>query len=350
MTSERPDPIEFVLFELTGGTDAPAGAGTGERVAATPAPGEAEPSPPGYLDLLNVWWDAPANFPSHLNVFERYSSLPDRCRRAVVAIGKFDGLHLGHRALIDTAATIADELGAPLGVLTFEPHPRAVFEPEAGPFRLMAPQARARWMDELGVDLLLTQKFDREFASLSPEDFVKEVLVRGMAVRHVVVGHDFRFGSKRGGDAAMLKALGEKHGFGVSVVGAVVVDGEVAGSTTVREHLRGGRPRAAARVLGRPWEVEGVLVAGPGGVPSLDLGAHVAPAPGWYGVRVADATAREEPAWHSVHARVSDAGNGRATLALTDLPQSVAKALAGRPVRVAVVDFVWAEGEAEPEL
>ncbi|MBM3560045.1 MAG: FAD synthetase family protein, partial [Alphaproteobacteria bacterium] len=262
--SERPDPIEFVLFELTGGTDAPAGAGTGERVAATPAAG-AEASPPGYLDLLNVWWDAPANFPSHLNVFERYASLPDRCRRAVVAIGKFDGLHLGHRALIDTAAAIADEIGAPLGVLTFEPHPRAVFEPEAGPFRLMAPQARARWMDELGVDLLLTQKFDREFASLSPENFVREVLVRGMAVRHVVVGHDFRFGNKRGGDVAMLKALGETFGFGVSVVGAVVVDGEVAGSTTVREHLRAGRPRAAARVLGRPWEVEGVLVAGPGG-------------------------------------------------------------------------------------
>jgi riboflavin kinase/FMN adenylyltransferase len=303
---------------------------------------------PEFLDLMGVWFDAPDNFPREFSMFREYSSVPGRCRGAVMAIGKFDGLHVGHQALIEAAAAKAEELDAPLGVLTFEPHPRAVFEPDSQPFLLSTPESRARTMAELGVDVLLAQSFDREFAGLAPEDFVRSVLIEGMQVQHVVVGHDFRFGKKRGGDPDLLRKMGAENGFGVTVVAAVNVDGDLAGSTRLRSLIAAGRPRAAARILGRCWEIEGELELLPNAEgeywPSISLATYQAPAAGWYMVTLALA-GQPEPEWHPVRAQV---GTIEDTLAIFDLSDALLAELAGKTVRVALVDYLGNRWDADP--
>ena len=309
---------------------------------------QVETDAPQFLDLMGVWFDAPDNFPREFSMFREYSSVPGRCRGAVVAIGKFDGVHLGHQALIDAAAEKADELEAPLGVLTFEPHPRAVFEPDSQPFLLSTPEARARTMAELGVDVLLAQSFDREFASLEPEDFVRSVLIEGMKVQHVVVGHDFRFGRKRAGDPDLLRKMGAENGFGVTVVAAVSVDGDLAGSTRLRTLIASGRPRAAARILGRCWEIEGTLeqLADPNGaeLPGVSLASYQMPAPGWYTVTLARAGS-DKANWHTLRGQV---GSTDAFVSLLDLPETDFVKLLGKPVRVAFVDYLGNRWDADP--
>lgn len=339
--------VELIQFDLAPGT-APGTGGEAAGGARANAPAGKEQPRPEFLDLMQVWWDAPQAFPRDLNVFRQFSSVPNRCRGGVVAIGKFDGLHIGHRALIEVAARKADELGAPLGVVTFEPHPRAVFEPDAQPFRLDTTEARARLLAELGVDVLLNQSFDREFAQLSAEEFVQQVLIDGMQVSHVVVGYDFRFGKQRRGDPQMLIELGEEKGFGVTVVDQVTVGGEVAGSTSVRAHISAGRPRAAARILGRPWEIEGTLrnVPTPGGEarPAVPLGAHQMPAAGWYVVTVATA-AHPEAGWHTVQAEIG-AVQGEVLFAAP--AEAGLAALTGQNVRVAFVDYLGDARDGTP--
>lgn len=329
--------LEFQLFELDADS----------QFAKTHAD-RAETDTPQFLDLMGVWFDAPDNFPREFSMFREYSSVPGRCRGAVVAIGKFDGVHLGHKALIDAAADKADELGAPLGVLTFEPHPRAVFEPDSQPFLLTTPEARARTMAELGVDVLLAQSFDREFAGLEPEDFVRSVLIEGMKVQHVVVGHDFRFGRKRGGDPDLLRKMGAENGFGVTVVAAVSVDGDLAGSTRLRSLIASGRPRAAARILGRCWEVEGTLelTVDPTSAeqPRVSLASYQMPAAGWYTVTLARA-GEDTPHWHTLRGRV---GSEDAFVSLLDLPAVELAQLQGKPVRVAFVDYLGNRWDADP--
>lgn len=329
--------VEFQLFELEAGS----------QFAKTHID-RPEEETPQFLDLMGVWFDAPDNFPREFSMFREYSSVPGRCRGGVVAIGKFDGVHVGHQALIEAAASKADELEAPLGVLTFEPHPRAVFEPDSQPFLLSTPESRARTMAELGVDVLLAQSFDREFAGLEPEDFVRSVLIEGMQVQHVVVGHDFRFGKKRAGDADLLRSMGAENGFGVTVVEAVNVDGDLAGSTRLRNLIASGRPRAAARILGRCWEIEGDLQILPNAEgeywPSVSLATYQAPAAGWYRVTVARA-GQGETEWHPVRAQVGDIED---TLALFDVSDEVLAGLAGKTVRVALVDYLGDHWDADP--
>lgn len=329
--------LEFQLFELDADS----------QFAKTRAD-RPETEPPQFLDLMGVWFDAPDNFPREFSMFREYSSVPGRCRGAVVAIGKFDGVHVGHKALIDAAAEKADELSAPLGVLTFEPHPRAVFEPDSAPFLLSTPEARARTMAELGVDVLLAQSFDREFASLSPEDFVQSVLIDGMKVQHVVVGHDFRFGRKRAGDPDLLRRMGAENGFGVTVVAAVSVDGDLAGSTRLRTLIASGRPRAAARVLGRCWEIEGVLERRADAVreslPTVSLASYQMPASGWYAVTLARA-GESEPRWHTLRGQV---GSVDGCVALLDLPAADVSDLLGKIVRVAFVDYHGNRWDVDP--
>ncbi len=302
---------------------------------------------PEFLDLMGTWFDTPDDFPREFSAFREYSSVPDRCRGAVVAIGKFDGVHVGHKALIDAAAAHADKLGAPLGVLTFEPHPRAVFEPDSEPFLIATPETRARTMAELGVDVLLAQSFDREFAGLEPEEFVRSVLAEGMRVSHVVVGHDFRFGRKRGGDAGLLRRMGRELGFGVTVVEAVTVDGDLAGSTRLRKLIEQGRPRAAARVLGRMWEVDGALEVpggGPDDAPIVSLVRYQTPAEGWYVVAVARA-GQENPEWLSIRGQV---GSVPGSLVLHDIPAETVTAWRGKNIRVAFVDYLGARWDGAP--
>lgn len=211
----------------------------------------------------------------------------------VIAIGNFDGVHLGHQAVIGQAREIAKDMGAPLMVLTFEPHPRSVFQPDRPAFRLTSLRAKAGLMERLGVDGMLVLRFDRALASMEAEDFISQILIDGLAARHVVVGEDFAFGRARKGNVAMLKEKGAEDGFGVSP--AVQVRngaGTVISSNTIRAHLAEGRPDAAARLLGRPWEVNGRVIRGDArgkelGFPTANvrMGRHLAPKPGVYAVR-----------------------------------------------------------------
>lgn len=181
-------------------------------------------------------------------------------RGATVAVGNFDGVHLGHRALIGRARAARPD--RPLGVVTFEPHPRELFVPDGPPFRLMNAEARANRLAKLGVALLYELPFDAALAALSPEAFAREVLAEGLGVAHVTVGSDFRFGQGRAGGAEDLAALGARHGFGVSVIDLVAQDGLEISSTAIRAALAEGRPREAAAMLGHWHRIEGEVLHG----------------------------------------------------------------------------------------
>lgn len=183
---------------------------------------------------------------------------PTDARGASAAIGNFDGVHLGHRAVLD----LARRAGAPLGVVTFEPHPREFFVPDAPPFRLMNAQARAHRFERLGVELLFELAFDAALAALTPEGFVRDVLARGLGLSHAVVGEDFRFGRGRAGDAEALRRLGHRAGIEVTVAPLVALEAGEVSSTAIRRALTEGRPRDAARMLGHWHRIEGPVLHG----------------------------------------------------------------------------------------
>ena len=184
-------------------------------------------------------------------------------RGASAAIGNFDGVHLGHQAVLAQARAAA----APpdrLAVLTFEPHPRTVFQPDAPPFRLTDADTRAHRLEKLGVHLLFELPFDADLRGLSHEDFAAEVLAAGLGLAHATVGNDFRYGKGRGGDVHTLRAAGEAHGFGVTVCDMTVhgPTGVRVSSTAIRDALSDGRPREAAAMLGHWHRIEGPVLHG----------------------------------------------------------------------------------------
>lgn len=187
-----------------------------------------------------------------------YRTTPESARGASAAIGNFDGVHLGHRSVIE----LARAAGGPLGVVTFEPHPREVFQPDAPPFRLMSPDAKAHRLEKLGVEVLHELPFDKDLAGLSPEQFARDVLAEGLGLRHVVVGADFRFGKTRAGGTEDLRAYGEAFGFGVTIAPLLEgKDGDVS-STAIREALAEGRPGDAQAMLGHWHRIEGEVIHG----------------------------------------------------------------------------------------
>ncbi len=224
-----------------------------------------------------------------MRVFRHYTGLPDDARGAAVALGNFDGVHRGHRAVIAEAGRIARSIGAPFGVVTFEPHPRSVFHPEAPPFRLSSFRSKSRWIEPLGADLLYVIHFDLDFARKTPEAFIEEVLVGGLGVRHVVVGDGFRFGHGRTGSPSALASAG----FGLTEMAPVRgADGCEYSSTRIRALLQEGRPEQAAALLGHWWEIEARVETGAQrgrtiGFPTanLKLGDYLEPAVGVYAVR-----------------------------------------------------------------
>ncbi|ARC35427.1 bifunctional riboflavin kinase/FAD synthetase [Paracoccus yeei] len=194
-----------------------------------------------------------------MRIHHDWKALPPDARGASVAMGNFDGVHLGHRSVIDLARAACD---APLGVVTFEPHPRQFFQPDAPPFRLMNAEARANRLARLQVQHLYELPFDAVLAGLSPEDFARDVLAQGLGVRHVTVGADFRFGHKRAGDAQTLTELGATLGFGVTVA-PLLGDGEREySSTAIRAALSEGRMRDAEAMLGHWHRIDGEVLHG----------------------------------------------------------------------------------------
>lgn len=231
-----------------------------------------------------------------MRVFRHYQNLPRTARRAVVAVGNFDGVHLGHQAVLARARVLADELRAPLGVLVFEPHPREFFAPKAPPLRLMTLDTKVRHLDELGVDFVYALPFDYELSRMAAPDFVQEVIVSGLEAVHLVVGRDFFFGRDRSGDSTALSYMGEEEGFGVTVLDAVRDEDEPGteySSSRIREALRAGQPERAAAMMGRWWTIEGPVMEGDRrgrtiGFPTInvDLGRLIHPRLGVYAVRV----------------------------------------------------------------
>ena len=180
-------------------------------------------------------------------------------RGATVAIGNFDGVHLGHQAVLRQAALVT---GAPLGVVTFEPHPREILIPDAPPFRLMNAEARSHRLAKLGVIHLYELPFNAALMALSPEDFARDILGERLGLAHVTVGQDFRFGKNRAGTADDLKAFGDRFGFGVTIAELVETAGLEVSSTRIREALAKGQPRDAAMMLGHQHRIEGVVERG----------------------------------------------------------------------------------------
>ncbi len=224
-----------------------------------------------------------------------YTDLSEVSSGAVAALGNFDGVHHGHRAVIKTACEFARVLGAHCTAAVFSPHPRRVFTPNAPPFALMSEMQRVRALKVAGATTVLRLPFDRNLAVMSPEAFMRDVLVWKLGLKGVVTGADFCFGKGRIGDVDTLTALGETYGVAVRVAAAVNLDfaGEKISSTTVREALRRGDVRTAARLMGRPFSIEGVVVHGDQrgrllGFPTANiaLGAYLRPRFGVYAVNV----------------------------------------------------------------
>jgi len=190
--------------------------------------------------------------------------LAQRDRGASAAVGNFDGVHLGHRAVIELAAAQARQQGVPLAVLTFDPHPREFFAPDGPAFRLMSAAAKAHRLEKLGVDLLLALPFDAAMAARDPRAFARDVLVTGLGLGHVVVGADFRFGKGRAGSVATLRDLGAEFGFGVTAAEMRVATegGAPVSSTAIRAALSEGRPRDAAAMLGHWHRIDGPVEHG----------------------------------------------------------------------------------------
>lgn len=188
---------------------------------------------------------------------------PSALRGAVLAVGNFDGVHRGHRAVLERALALAAQHECPAMVLTFEPHPRQFFRPDTPLFRISSGAMKQQLLGKLGFDGIVELAFNRDFASLTADEFVNQVLMDGLGIRHVVTGVDFHFGKNRQGGPAFLMASGAKHGFGVELVDSFRDEGaEVISSSRIRELLASGDLAEANGLLGYRYTIEGEVVHG----------------------------------------------------------------------------------------
>lgn len=220
------------------------------------------------------------------------SAIPPHLAGGIVALGNFDGFHLGHQAVVGRAVEQARAEGRPALVATFDPHPVRHFRPATPPFRLSTLDQRERLFAQAGADGMVVLRFDGELAALSAESFVRDRLAGLLRVGGVVTGEDFTFGHNKSGNTAALAAFGARYGFTAATVDAVMVDGAPVSSSRIRDALRSGNPREAARLLTRPWAIEGQVQHGDKlgreiGYPTanIDMGKYLRPAYGIYAVR-----------------------------------------------------------------
>ena len=219
--------------------------------------------------------------------------IPSDLRGAVIALGNFDGFHLGHQAVVSRAVARGHHERRPVIVATFDPHPVRHFRPDVPPFRLTTLDQRERLFAHAGADAMLVFRFDAALAATSAEDFVVDLLARRLGAAGVVTGDDFGFGKGRTGNPALLRELGAAHGIAAETVAAVLGDGERVSSGRVREALAAADPGTATRLLTRPFAIEGEVIRGDGrgrdlGYPTanLEIGSYQRPAYGIYAVRV----------------------------------------------------------------
>lgn len=228
-----------------------------------------------------------------MQVIHGYDGLNPDSRGAVIALGNFDGVHIGHRAVLDLTRSLACEAGAPLGVALFDPHPRRYFAPDARSFRLMSPARRDATLAALGVTRLHVLEFDQTMAQMTPEDFVQRVLADGLGIAGIVTGSDFRFGVGRSGSTQELAELCAARGIRSAFAKLAGNGADKVSSTRIRQAIHDGNMAAAAELLGARWTVDGVVAHGQQrgrtiGFPTanIDMGDYVRPAYGVYAVLV----------------------------------------------------------------
>ncbi|EKM99306.1 MULTISPECIES: bifunctional riboflavin kinase/FAD synthetase [unclassified Acidocella] len=224
-----------------------------------------------------------------MKIYSDWRTVPVAARGASVALGNFDGVHIGHAAVLRAAHAARPD--APRAVLTFEPHPREFFRPQDAPFRLTLAAERAAALQALGVDILYQLPFDAEFSHLTAEAFVQEILFKSIGAVHLSCGADFAFGHRRGGDVAFLADRAENLGIGLSIVPAVADAQGPISSSRIRRLLQDGYPERAAALLGRPYSIRGPVLHGDArgrtiGFPTanIELGRHLEPQRGVYAV------------------------------------------------------------------
>lgn len=246
---------------------------------------------------------------------------PAATRPNAVTIGNFDGVHLGHQAMLARLTARAAAVGGLPTVLTFEPHPREIFTPQDAPTRLTSLREKLEILRGLGVAHVHVCRFTKAFAGLSPEDFVRRILVDGLKARYVLVGDDFRFGARRGGDFDLLMVYGEKFGFTAEAMHTVEAAGQRASSTAVRETLAAGDMAGAAQLLGRPYSISGRVVGGDQlgrkiGFPTANilLKHNRPPLKGVFAVRVQGLAKPDWPGVANLGTRPSVHPNGNPTL------------------------------------
>lgn len=271
-------------------------------------------------------------------------------RGASAAIGNFDGVHRGHQAVIRLARDAMPD--APLAVMTFEPHPREYFRPDAPPFRLMNQRARAARLEKIGVDILYQLDFDAAMAALTPEAFARHVIRDGLGLRNVVVGADFCFGKDRLGDVATLRRFGADMGFGVTIAELLTEEGTQVSSTAIRAALTEGRPRDAAALLGHWHRIEGPVIGGERrgrelGYPTANMsidGLH----PPRYGVYAVLVDVRDGPHQGTYHGAASVGVRpmfGENTANIETFLFDFSGDLYGATLSVALVDFLRPEAK-----
>lgn len=276
---------------------------------------------------------------------------PQALRGGIVALGNFDGFHLGHQAVVGRAVARARAEGRPALVATFDPHPVRHFRPDTPPFRLTTLDQRAALFAQAGAAAMVVFHFDAGLAALGAEAFVAERLVAALGVAGVVTGEDFTFGRARSGNVAVLAALGARHGFSVDTVAPVMLGAEAVSSSRIRALLQAGDPQGAARLLTRPFAIAGTVQHGDKlgrtiGYPTANiaLGSYLRPAYGIYAVR----------------ARLADGRwlGGAANLGIRpsfDPPKELLEAylfdfngdLYGAPIEVQLIDYLRPEAKFE---
>jgi riboflavin kinase/FMN adenylyltransferase len=237
-------------------------------------------------------------------------NLRERHRGCVATIGNFDGVHLGHQHMLAGVRARAAELGLPAALLTFEPTPREYFEGPAAPSRLTRLREKLEALALYGVDRVVVVRFDRRLQAMGADEFVERLLVDGLGVRHLVIGHDFRFARRREGNLATLQAAGARHGFAVEEICEFLVDGERVSSSLVRDALGRGDLDRATRLLGRPYRMAGRVRLGRKlgrelGFPTANIALHrkVVPLWGIFAVRASGAGLADHPAVASLGTR-----------------------------------------------
>ena len=286
-----------------------------------------------------------------MHILRNLGDLPSAPQGGVIAVGNFDGVHKGHRAVIGEAGRIARDAGVPWLVLTFEPHPRSVFSPDTAPFRITPPPVKTALIEQLGVDCMVELPFDLEFSRQSAESFVDTVIVKGLGAHHVVSGYDFVFGHGRKGNCELLLHMGRDRGFGfTSLAAAGDGTGGAYSSTRVRTLLREGQPRQAGEILGRDFEVDGIVEGGATrgrsiGFPTanVQLGAYIRPATGVYAVRAA-LTDTAKPHWYNGVANFGSRPTFDGTGELLEVHLfDFSRDLYGKHLRVALIEYLRPE-------